>query len=628
MDPSWYASLFRAESGKDCLVYKCCPTSDSVEHFEAWLDQSVSLHGHCAYNLVGAASSLPVGETHPGPSVEEAASLLHHSNQDSSASKPSVHFGCVAIAERHLAKNREHENMVRKIGWGAEWFVSQGIFDTEATIALLNDYGALCKARGIVPKKVLLTFVPCGRTKTMDFIRWLGMNVPADVEARIFSASSSSSTTAAAAAATTTKDTTQNEETKTTNEETKTTKKENHLTLCFLTINDILHEHIWRNWLTTTTTSNMTVSIVCHAKYPQSVKSEWLKRRLLVDRPKRGRGNELAEPKYRTYRPDWGSVEITRAMIELMKEGLRIGEEIDYHGRNEEERWLDREEEEDDRFSKRRYIVRNADGVVANDGDDDEENDAKVVLPKGTMPFQSQRFLFVSETCIPITTLAQVEKALFGDGDETTQNSHPLNGMNKSWLKARSTPNNGYARQKQWDCVRAQDVPSKHIWKADQWIVLTREHAMAVCRTLPHFINDQRRGGRRPPQQQELWEYFRQMTASDEIYFPTALSILGILKRPAPDTEVEEDDQFFVGPEVVRRRVTYCDWSTCAKNPASFGKKDIGDVYVQGRKEGCLIARKFGGVIRKQQGQSSSGGEDDENGLLTVEEWRKVVVKE
>uniref|UniRef100_A0A7S4RE95 Uncharacterized protein n=1 Tax=Ditylum brightwellii TaxID=49249 RepID=A0A7S4RE95_9STRA len=433
---------------------------------------------------------------------------------------------------------------------------------------------------------------------------------------------------AAAAAATTTKDTTQNEETKTTNEETKTTKKENHLTLCFLTINDILHEHIWRNWLTTTTTSNMTVSIVCHAKYPQSVKSEWLKRRLLVDRPKRGRGNELAEPKYRTYRPDWGSVEITRAMIELMKEGLRIGEEIDYHGRNEEERWLDREEEEDDRFSKRRYIVRNADGVVANDGDDDEENDAKVVLPKGTMPFQSQRFLFVSETCIPITTLAQVEKALFGDGDETTQNSHPLNGMNKSWLKARSTPNNGYARQKQWDCVRAQDVPSKHIWKADQWIVLTREHAMAVCRTLPHFINDQRRGGRRPPQQQELWEYFRQMTASDEIYFPTALSILGILKRPAPDTEVEEDDQFFVGPEVVRRRVTYCDWSTCAKNPASFGKKDIGDVYVQGRKEGCLIARKFGGVIRKQQGQSSSGGEDDENGLLTVEEWRKVVVKE
>jgi len=202
MDPSWYASLFRAESGKDCLVYKCCPTSDSVEHFEAWLDQSVSLHGHCAYNLVGAASSLPVGETHPGPSVEEAASLLHRSNEDSSASKPSVHFGCVAIAERHLAKNREHENMVRKIGWGAEWFVSQGIFDTEATIALLNDYGALCKARGIVPKKVLLTFVPCGRTKTMDFIRWLGMNVPADVEARIFSASSSSSTTTAAAAAT------------------------------------------------------------------------------------------------------------------------------------------------------------------------------------------------------------------------------------------------------------------------------------------------------------------------------------------------------------------------------------------------------------------------------------------
>ena len=30
---------------------------------------------------------------------------------------------------------------------GAEWFISQAIFDADMTIKLLNDYGRECKAR-------------------------------------------------------------------------------------------------------------------------------------------------------------------------------------------------------------------------------------------------------------------------------------------------------------------------------------------------------------------------------------------------------------------------------------------------------------------------------------------------
>eukprot|EP00968_Pinguiococcus_pyrenoidosus_P024834 scaffold5106_cov248-Pinguiococcus_pyrenoidosus.AAC.2 len=78
--------------------------------------------------------------------------------------------------------------MLRKIGWGAEWFVSQGIYDPEAMIELINDYAALCRSRGIVPKKVLLTFVPCGRKKTLQFMKWLGMKIPTHAEERIFRA--------------------------------------------------------------------------------------------------------------------------------------------------------------------------------------------------------------------------------------------------------------------------------------------------------------------------------------------------------------------------------------------------------------------------------------------------------
>lgn len=35
----------------------------------------------------------------------------------------------------------------------------------------------------------MLTFAPCGRAKTLQFIKWLGMYVPEEAEKRIFSAS-------------------------------------------------------------------------------------------------------------------------------------------------------------------------------------------------------------------------------------------------------------------------------------------------------------------------------------------------------------------------------------------------------------------------------------------------------
>ena len=43
---------------------------------------------------------------------------------------------------------------------------------------------------GLAPRKVVLTFAPCGRAKTMVFLKWLGVRVPPDAEARILGADS------------------------------------------------------------------------------------------------------------------------------------------------------------------------------------------------------------------------------------------------------------------------------------------------------------------------------------------------------------------------------------------------------------------------------------------------------
>lgn len=178
MDPALYGSFFPAVSGKQCVVYKCVVEHGS-EEFVEWLDRAVNDYGHVAFNLVGSASS---AVSHAGLSLTAGGELMK--------GRKDCKFGCVSIAERHTAKGNEHQNLLRKSEFGAEWFITQGIFAAGPIVKLIHDYSDLCRAQGKVPKKIVLTFAPCGRAKTMAFIKWLGMHVPEEVESRILQASS------------------------------------------------------------------------------------------------------------------------------------------------------------------------------------------------------------------------------------------------------------------------------------------------------------------------------------------------------------------------------------------------------------------------------------------------------
>mmetsp|Transcript_19891 Transcript_19891/g.29501 ORF Transcript_19891/g.29501 Transcript_19891/m.29501 type:complete len:385 (+) Transcript_19891:72-1226(+) len=180
MDSSRYGALLSRSSGKQCLIYKC--VADPT--FEEWVEKAAVEHGHTALNLVGRASS---DGTYEGPTISEAMEITRKRAQ----------FGCVCIAERHTleaAEKRgksyptEHQNMLRKQKAGAQWFISQAVYDPEPTIRLLKDYAALCREQGIVPNKVVLTFAPVSRKKTLNFIKWLGVKVPQENETKILEA--------------------------------------------------------------------------------------------------------------------------------------------------------------------------------------------------------------------------------------------------------------------------------------------------------------------------------------------------------------------------------------------------------------------------------------------------------
>ena len=385
-----------------------------------------------------------------------------------------------------------------------------------------------------------------------------------------------------------------------------------HIALLFLTIDDLPHEHIWKCWLESdlvpdpcekakASTRDETpenskgevdedaspiVSVICHAKFPERIKSEWLRARHLLRRDASpgettANGGEVdntadgGAPRFHSRRPSWGSVEITKAMVDLVEEGLRIG---------------------DGSAAGRRYLA-----TAPRRPDDGSGTTATA----STVP-PVDRFVFVSESCLPAATLREFGLALFGPagGDGRTAAMY-----DKSWVNARSSPNNGYARQLQWDAIRPCDIPPGNVWKADQWMVLNRVHAEAVAAMPGRYL-----GGR------ELWSAMRRVRASDEMYFPTALSVLGILHRPSDAAGVEVDEnsrgESCAGNGVRRRRVTFCDWSMGAKNPASFTAGDWAEVARRARNDGCLIVRKF-----VRAGSLPGGGQGEDDGLVTDEDW-------
>lgn len=441
--------------------------------------------------------------------------------------------------------------------------------------------------------------------------------------------------------------TSREESNKSTEDNTTMKKKHRHIALLFLTIDNLPHEHVWREWLNSSSANylsgdrkdddvnsresnndndddDVVVSVLCHAKYPERIKSSWLRQRHLLQRTTQHVDNnkmasakadnyENIKPTFHSRRPEWGSIEITRAMIDLLEEGMRIGTD-------------------DSDGSHHRYLSTPT-SSSEHKRDEVSNEDTKPSPTDVDMP-PVDRFIFVSESCLPVATLKEVELALFGprqailptdtkDGQTKQQPKNMEALYNKSWINARSTPNNGYARQLQWDAIRQTDIPQNLIWKADQWLVLIREHADAIVSMPNKYLEGQ-----------QLWSTMRKVRASDEMYFPTALSILGIVHRPTGVSEVDENTIYqrskesCAGNSIRRRCITYCDWSMGAKNPASFTSLDWKDVVAKARGAGCLFARKFvsASSLAIRGGDKKTGVGRAGDGLVSVDAWRSAVV--
>jgi hypothetical protein len=91
---------------------------------------------------------------------------------------PDLLLGGVTITERYSRGRDEHLRMLSKQDRGCAFFISQVVYDVDATKSMLSDYYYACLERQITPRPVILTLSVCGSLKTLAFLQWLGVDVP------------------------------------------------------------------------------------------------------------------------------------------------------------------------------------------------------------------------------------------------------------------------------------------------------------------------------------------------------------------------------------------------------------------------------------------------------------------
>nr|WP_275889245.1 methylenetetrahydrofolate reductase [Nakamurella flavida] len=92
--------------------------------------------------------------------------------------QPDLLTGAVVIPERHTNRGDEHLRMLAKQTAGCSFFVSQVLYDADAAKNLVSDYRDECDARGVAPRPIAFTLSVCGSLKTLQFLTWLGVQVP------------------------------------------------------------------------------------------------------------------------------------------------------------------------------------------------------------------------------------------------------------------------------------------------------------------------------------------------------------------------------------------------------------------------------------------------------------------
>jgi 5,10-methylenetetrahydrofolate reductase len=126
-----------------------------------WFHESHAQFGVDHVILVGGESSQV---KYPGPNVLEAAEQVR-------AAELPISLGGISIPSRL----REAERVRRKYAAGLGFFTTQVLFDSNDIVWLIQRLNGL-------EARIFLSFAPVSHARDLEFLRWLGVDIPDDLD--------------------------------------------------------------------------------------------------------------------------------------------------------------------------------------------------------------------------------------------------------------------------------------------------------------------------------------------------------------------------------------------------------------------------------------------------------------
>ncbi|HEV2494484.1 MAG TPA: hypothetical protein VG204_15585 [Terriglobia bacterium] len=158
MEPRVLGARIVRELGTDVVVNRCVVYEPQQR---SWFEETSEKFGIQNIVLVGGESSRL---SYPGPSVIEAA-------QEIRAAHPQACLGGITIPSRL----HEAERIRRKADAGLSFFTTQILFDSNDIVWLIQQLSGL-------EARIFLSFAPVSHPRDLEFLRWLGADIPSDLD--------------------------------------------------------------------------------------------------------------------------------------------------------------------------------------------------------------------------------------------------------------------------------------------------------------------------------------------------------------------------------------------------------------------------------------------------------------
>ena len=158
VEPRLLGSRLRRELGMDAVINRVTVHDQEPER---WFRETLESWGIAHWVLVGGESK---EIRYPGPNPGEAATLVK-------SLKLPVSLGGITIPSRV----NEPDRIRAKHAQGLEFFTSQVMFDS-------NDLVWLIQRLNGVEARIFISFAPISNRRNLEFLRWLGADIPRDLD--------------------------------------------------------------------------------------------------------------------------------------------------------------------------------------------------------------------------------------------------------------------------------------------------------------------------------------------------------------------------------------------------------------------------------------------------------------